>query len=444
MSASYVADETRLSWGRVVRSHHQTTRPRFTDEVAPALKDAAANGLKALPIGLGRSYGDSNLNPGGALIDLSTLNRIRAFDARTGLLRADAGISLADILRFSVPHGWFLPTTPGTRFVTLGGAIANDVHGKNHHTAGAFGCSVKRIGLVRSDRGVFELTPDIEPELFTATIGGLGLTGVMTWAEIQMSPIPSAYIDQEVLPFDNLDGFFDIAKSSQDTFEHTAAWIDCTASGRHLGRGLFTRGNWATEGGLRTHSDKLKFTLPVDGSPLAFNALFLRVLNRAIRTARALETRERRVHYAPHLFPLDAIGAWNRLYGRAGFYQYQCVVPSNRQTAIAELIQTIVDEGVGSVLGVLKSFGSRRSPGLLSFPMEGFTLAMDFCNAGARTHELFARLDTIVRSADGRLYAAKEGRASAKMFQAGYPQWSRFAKQTDPLLTSGFWERVSQ
>jgi FAD/FMN-containing dehydrogenase len=444
MNAAYVSDDTRLSWGRVVRATHEIARPRFADEVAPALADAAAKGLKALPVGLGRSYGDSNLNPGGALIDLSTLDRIVAFDAQSGVLRAEAGNSLSDILRFSVPRGWFLPTTPGTRFVTLGGAIANDVHGKNHHAAGSIGCSIRRIGLVRSDRGLVELAPDIEPDLFAATIGGLGLTGVIVWAEIQMVRIASAYIDQEVLPFDNLKEFFDIAEASQHAFEHTVSWIDCTASGDHLGRGLFTRGNWAPEGGLDPHSDKLKFTLPVDGTPLAFNALSLRVLNTAIRTAQSFKSTESRVHYEPHLYPLDAIGAWNRLYGRAGFYQYQCVTPPDGKEAIAELLRAIADEGAGSVLAVLKSFGSKRSPGLLSFPMEGFTLAMDFSNAGARTHALFARLDAIVRAANGRLYAAKDGRAPADMFRAGYPEWSRFVKQVDPLLTSSFWHRVSQ
>ncbi|QGZ96548.1 FAD-binding oxidoreductase [Terricaulis silvestris] len=444
MSTAYVNDDTRLSWGRVVRSHHLIAKPRFVDEIAPALADASVMGLRALPVGLGRSYGDSNLNPGGALIDLSKLDRIVAFDTQNGVLRADSGISLSDILRFSVPRGWFLPTTPGTRFVTLGGSIANDVHGKNHHAAGSVGCSIRRVGLVRSDRGALELASDIEPELFAATIGGLGLTGVIAWAEIQMVPIVSAYIEQEVLPFDDLDSFFDIAEASQNTFEHTVAWIDCTASGRHLGRGLFTRGNWAPEGGLDAHSDKLKLTMPVDGTPLAFNALSLRVLNTMIRTAQSFKAAESRVHYEPHLYPLDAIGAWNRLYGRAGFYQYQCIVPPDGRAAIAELLCAIADEGAGSVLGVLKSFGPKRSPGLLSFPMEGFTLAMDFCNAGARTHALFARLDAIVRAANGRLYAAKDGRMPASMFQTSYPEWARFAKQIDPLLTSAFWDRVSQ
>jgi FAD/FMN-containing dehydrogenase len=231
MSLTYAVDDDRVSWGRVVRARHHVVRPRYEDELGAALSRAAADGRTALPVGLGRSYGDSNLNPDGALIDLSALDRIIAFDATTGVLRVEAGASLSEILRFCVPRGWFLPTTPGTRFVTIAGAVANDVHGKNHQSAGAMGCWVRRIGLVRSDRGALELSLDDESDLFAATIGGLGLTGVIAWVELQLVRVPSAYIDQEIIPFGNLDDFFAISKQSHPRFEHTASWIDCTATG---------------------------------------------------------------------------------------------------------------------------------------------------------------------------------------------------------------------
>lgn len=445
MSAAYAVDDARMSWGRVVRARHHIARPRFEDELAAVLARATADGRSALPVGLGRSYGDSNLNPDGALIDLCGLDRILAFDPDTGVLRVEAGASLSDILRFSVPRGWFLPTTPGTRFVTIAGAVANDVHGKNHQHAGSMGCWVRGVGLVRSDRGALDASMDRDGALFAATIGGLGLTGVIAWVELQLVPIPSACIDQEIIPFETLADFFDISEHSRDRFEFTVSWIDCTSSGQHLGKGVFTRGNWAPEGGYRVHSDKLKLTLPVDGSSLAFNPIALRMMNAGYRGLQMMQAGQSRTHYVPHLYPLDAIGAWNRAYGARGFYQYQCVTPhETSRDAVAEMLRAIAKDGSGSVLVVLKTLGDTRSPGMLSFPMPGVTLAMDFCNLGDRTQRLFARLDAIVREAKGRLYPAKDGRIPADMFQAGYQGWREFAAHVDPALSSSFWRRVSQ
>lgn len=443
MSAVYAADDRWTSWGRVVRARHYIARPRFADQIGAALADAADSQRTALPVGLGRSYGDSNLNPEGALIDLSGVDRFISFDAERGVLRAEAGVSLSEILKLVVPHGWFLPTTPGTRFVTLGGAIANDLHGKNHESAGSFGRWVRRIGLIRSDRGALELAADLDPDLFAATIGGLGLTGVIAWAELQLTRIASVSIDEETLLFDGLSDFFDIAEASAGRFEYNVAWIDCTATGEHVGRGYFTRGNVAPSGPLTAHSDRRALSIGADGAAQLFNPLFLRGANAAIRALQQMKGRRRRVHYASHLFPLDSIGSWNRLYGRGGFYQYQCVVPASGRSAIGELLQVIAEDGAGSFLAVLKSFGSLQSPGLLSFPMPGVTLAMDFVNAGARTLSLFARMDEIVAAAGGRLYCAKDGRIPAHMFQAGYPRWRQFAAHVDAALSSSFWRRVS-
>ena len=378
MSTAFWADDRWTSWGGIVRARHDIARPRFADQLPRTLADAAASGKSALAVGLGRSYGDSNLNPDGALIDMSGLDRIIAFDPTSGVLRAEAGISLSDILRIVVPRGWFLATTPGTRFVTLGGAIANDVHGKNHQEKGSFGCWVRLIGLLRSDGSTHSL--QLGDELFGATLGGLGLTGVIAWAEIQLTRISSAYIEQEIAPFGALADYFDIAEDSAGKFEHAAAWIDCTAKGDDLGRGVFTRGNWANDGDLTPHSARM-ISVPVDGVAAAFHALPL--MNAGYRGLQLTKQGHSRAHYSSHIFPLDAIGSWNRLYGRGGFYQYQCVVPHpGAQDAIADLLRTISNDGAGSILVVLKTLGANRSPGLISFPDAGRDARHGFRQSG--------------------------------------------------------------
>jgi L-gulonolactone oxidase len=370
------------------------------------------------------------------------LDRVLAFDAARGVLRAEAGISLGEIIRRIAPHGWFPPTTPGTRFVTLGGAVANDVHGKNHHRAGSLGCSVRAIGLWRSDRGPLELSTDVEAELFAATIGGMGLTGAILWVELQLAPIGSAFLDQETIAFPHLDDFFALARESEAGFEHTVAWVDCTARGDAFGRGLFTRGNWRADGRLTLHDETPRLTLPVDLPNAALNPLSLKLFN-TLYNARGKAKAGRSVdHYAGALYPLDAIGGWSRLYGRRGFFQYQCVIPSaTAGDAVHDLLDQIARSGQGSFLAVLKTLGPRPSPGLMSFPIPGATLALDFPNLGDNVHALFDRLDDIVREAGGRLYPAKDGRMPPAMLRSGYPNLERFAKLRDPSFSSSFWRR---
>lgn len=392
--------------------------------------------------GLGRAYGDSGLNEGGAVIDLRAMDRVLGFDPLTGVLRAEAGISLDAVIRRVTPHGWFLPTTPGTRFVTLGGAVANDIHGKNHHRAGPMGCWVRRLGLWRSDRGLLELSPEHEGELFSATLGGMGLTGVILWVELQLVRIGSAYLDQETIPFRRLDDFFFLARDSEAVFEHTVAWIDCTAHGDSFGRGLFTRGNWRDDGRLTLHAERPRLALPLDLPNAALNPLTLKLFNARYYSRGRNGQRFSVDHYASALYPLDAIGQWNRLYGARGFYQYQCVVPpETAPDAVASLLDQIARSGQGSFLAVLKTFGAKTSPGLMSFPMPGATLALDFPNLGDKTHALFGRLDDILRQAGGRLYPAKDGRMPPAMLRAGYPNLERFAQLRDPRFSSSFWRR---
>lgn len=433
------------SWGRVVKAEHAVVAPTHLDEVRGAFARAVQFRGSALAVGLGRSYGDSGLNPGGALIDMRGLDRLIAFDPATGILRAEAGASLWDILEFAIPRGYFPPTTPGTRFVTLGGAIANDVHGKNHHRAGSFGRFVRRIGLLRSDEGVLDIGPNYETTLFKATIGGLGLTGIILWAEIALSPIRSSRIEQETIPFASLDEFFDLAAESAEASEHTVAWVDCLAKGKDLGRGIFTRGDWAASGPLEVRGARRNAAVPFDAPAMLMNGVMLTAFNDVYLRAQRLGAGKSTVSYDKCFYPLDAVGNWNRLYGGAGFYQYQSVIPpKNERDATRAMLEAIAAAGQGSFLAVLKTFGPLESPGLLSFPMEGATLALDFPNRGRKTLDLLARLDAIVAEAGGRLYPAKDGRLPAEMFRKGFPDWEAFAGHVDPKLSSGFWRRVSE
>jgi L-gulonolactone oxidase len=438
---AFVSHRQFQSWGRVVRAGHAIAAPAYCDQVGELLARAPA--ASVLAVGLGRSYGDSCLNAGGALIDMTRLDRLIAFDPASGVVRAEAGMMLGELLRVVVPKGWFLPTTPGTRYVTLGGAVASDVHGKNHHGAGSLGCSVRRLEIVRSDGELHELVPGGASGLFEATIGGLGLTGVITSVELQLAPIRSAFIEVERIPFPSVREFFALAADSA-AFEHTVAWIDCASGGAALGRGMFQRARWLADGELAPHSDTALATVPVAAPELTLHPVTVRLFNALYWRLQKAGAPRQRMHYAPFFYPLDAIGRWNLLYGARGLYQYQCVVPpAATPGAVEELLRQIARMAAGSFLAVLKTLGSRRSPGLISFPMEGATLALDFPNRGADTLALLQRLDEIVAQAGGRLYAAKDGRMPAAMFKAGYPEWQRFARHVDPRFSSDFWRRVS-
>lgn len=440
---------TRRSWGRVHRFAQDVWRPR--DEAAVRDAVAADGSPPALAHGVGRSYGDSCLNADGRLLDMRAFDHFLAFDRETGVLRLEAGVLLGEIVallaRWQSEDGeaWFLPVSPGTSFVTVGGAIANDVHGKNHHRMGSFGCHVLGFRLLRGDGRVVHCTPTRNVELFRATIGGIGLTGVILDAELQLRRVPGLSVENEDIQFDDLDAFYELSEASKTTHEYSVAWIDCLARGRHLGRGLFSRANHVAGRTILPDLGRPKIAVPVTPpiSPLngftvaAFNALYWRKLWPRRR-------RRQRVPVTKTLYPLDGIAAWNRLYGRQGFYQYQCVLPpATAPTAVRELLTTIATAGEGSFLAVLKVLGERRSPGYLAFPMPGTTLALDFRNRGAATLALLQRLDAITTAAGGRIYAAKDGRIAGADFCRGYPELETFAAQVDPAFSSSFWRRVA-
>jgi FAD/FMN-containing dehydrogenase len=403
-----------------------------------------AAGERVLPFGNGRSYGDSCLT-GGTLLDTARLDRVLAFDATTGVVRCEAGVLLSDLTTRTLPAGWFVAVTPGTQFVTIGGAIANDVHGKNHHMRGTFGCHVRRFELLRSDGSRRECSPAVDAELFAATIGGLGLTGLITWAELQLIPVSSGHIDQTVTPFGNLAGFIGLARAADNSHEYSVAWIDSLAAGRDLGRGLFIRGNHAgSDGAITAAAGHARLSVPfVPPVPLigratmkAFNALYRRqTLGRETSA---------RVGYQPFFYPLDRIGAWNRLYGPRGLLQHQSVVPLDGGVdVVADLLARSQRANLGSFLTVLKVFGDRPSPGLMSFPKPGLTLTLDFANSGPAVFALLDDLDRVVVAAGGRINPYKDARMSAATFAASFPQVCAFKPHIDPAFQSMFWSRVA-
>ena len=425
------------SWGRYPRAVPAAIH-RLVDRQAPLPPTSRPR----LVFGNGRSYGDVCLNDGGELLLGRGLDRFIAFDRNSGILRAEAGVLLSEVLDLVVPHGWFLPVTPGTRFVTLGGAVANDVHGKDHHRAGTFGCHVRALELVRSDGERRLCTPTDAGDWLAATIGGLGLTGLITWVEIQLRPIAGPWIQAENRRFGDLADFFRLSAAADQTDEFTVAWVDCAARGTNLGRGILLQGNFApatagTGTPPRTHG---RLSVPVT-PPLslinrvslnAFNALYYRKPEGAFLS-----------HYTPFFYPLDGIGHWNRIYGPKGFLQYQCVLPSAAaEPALRELLAHIARSGQGSFLAVLKRFGGRPSPGLLSFPRPGATVALDFPFLGQATLRLLDTLDAVVAEAGGALYPAKDGRMSPAMFRRSFPRLGEFLPFVDPSFSSGFWRRV--
>jgi L-gulonolactone oxidase len=433
------------SWGNVLQAQHIVARPVWRDQLKSTVLNGRQEGLSLLAAGLRRSYGDSGLNPDGGMIDMAGLDRIIHFDPVARLLRAEAGVSFDTLLQLIVRQGCFLPVTPGTRYVTLGGAVANDVHGKNHHVTGPIGRWVRRLGLLRSNGEELELSPVENPELFAATIGGLGLTGLITWVELELIPVESAMINAENIPFENVDSFFSLARESETDFDYTVSWIDCLAKGSSLGRGIFTRGNHAKTGARLPDRSNTSFTMPFNLPGMAMNRYSINAFNALYHWNGKRKSGPARVGLHPFFYPLDSIGRWNRLYGRNGMYQYQsAVAPAVQQDATREMLKAISASGQGSFLAVLKTFGALKSPGLLSFPKEGTTLALDFPNHGESTLKLMQRLDAIVLEAGGRLYPAKDGRMSAEMFQRGFPAWQEFAKHVDHGFSSHFWRRVSQ
>lgn len=434
---------TLLSWGNYPACPQIPTDCYWRGDLPSALQRVCDQRGSTLAYGAGLSYGDSCLAASDHVLHTRPLDRFLSADWDNGMLIAECGVTLEDILALAVPKGWFLSVTPGTRYITLGGAIANDVHGKNHHRRGTFGCHVRRFGLLRSDTGRMTCSPEENGDLFSATIGGLGLTGIIEWAEIQLVAIRSSQISSFTQRFSNLDEFFSLSEELDAQHEFCVSWIDCQAKGKSAGRGVYMAGDFADEGTLAVEGQR-KLTVPLTPPVSLINGLSLKVFNDLYWLKAPASRRRSTVGYGPFFYPLDAILKWNRVYGPGGFQQYQALIPeAEARAGIGALLNAIAESGTGSFLAVLKRCGNVKSPGLLSFPQPGTTLALDFPQNERLAATLFPRLDAIVREAGGRLYPAKDAHWSGEDFRRTYPAWHQLEAIRDPALISRFWKRVT-
>jgi len=429
------------SWGRYPQTIEEVEELVWQAEI-PAI---SWPGKSILPYGQGRSYGDSCLNDGGVLLSTRFLDKLIAFDTEQGILRAEAGITLDKILDLIVPCNWFLPVSPGTKFVSLGGAIANDVHGKNHHRSGTFGCHVTRFELLRSDGKRMICSPAENAELFRATIGGLGLTGLILWAEIKLKSVKGPFIDIETIKFSSLDEFFDLSAESDKAFEHTVSWLDCVSTGAAFGRGHFIRGNHSTKTTTRDFIYKsLPLFIPFDLPQFVLNRFSIKAFNTLYYSKQRQKLIQKCTHYEPFFYPLDSIAHWNRMYGKKGFMQFQLVLPEEHKVrGIKDVLHRVVKSGQASFLAVMKEFGKIKSPGMMSFPRQGITLCLDFANRGESTLNLLRDLDEMVKEFDGAVYPAKDATMGARSFQQYYPALPEFKNYIDPAFSSSFFRRVT-
>jgi FAD/FMN-containing dehydrogenase len=428
MPASSVSDPADLAgWGRFPRARCRVIAPDRAAAVADAIREEAC----LIARGNGRAYGDAALNPD-ATLAMRGVAEILAFDGNSGRVTVGAGLLLADLLDVCLPLGWFPPVTPGTRFVTLGGMVAADVHGKNHHGAGSFGAHVERLTLALANGSTRVCGPDRDADLFAATLGGMGLTGVILDVTVRLRRVETALIRRRVLRARDLAEAMALFEAAVD-WTYSVAWIDCLAGGSALGRSVLELGEHATapEAAGAGCADPLRpvrrhpLRVPFDLPNACLNPWSVRIFN-ALYYARA-RPGESLVDAGRFFHPLDRVLDWNRIYGRSGLFQYQCVLPlAASQAGLTALLRVVARAGSGSFLSVLKRFGPSRglAPGLLSFPMEGYTLALDFRTTPDNLR-LAAHLDAIVADHGGRLYLAKDARMPADMLEL-YPGLERF------------------
>ncbi len=412
-------------WGRFPRAQC----PVITPDTAAAVGATLQRPGDFIARGNGRAYGDSALNPDG-VISTARLSHLLAFDDATGELTCEAGVLLADITDALLPRGWFAPVTPGTRFVTVGGMIASDVHGKNHHGAGSFGDHLRWVELVMPDGQLLRSSRDAHPELFAATCGGMGLTGVIVRAAFGLQRVETSRIRQRTLRAPDLAAALDIFEASAAS-TYSVAWIDGLARGARLGRSVVHLGEHARLDELPTADRAAPFArkparalrVPIDFPGFALSWPTVKAFNELMYHLPA--TGERLVDLDPYFYPLDAVLGWNRIYGARGFVQYQCVLPlAESPVGLRRLLEAIAGGGSASFLAVLKRMGP-ASFGMLSFPMEGYTLAMDFPATPANL-ALLARLDAITAEHHGRVYLTKDACTTAAMVARGYPQLAAF------------------
>ena len=431
-------------WGRTARSGARLLAVN-ADTIAEIVTDAGDRG--ALARGLGRSYGDAAQNAGGVVMRLTGSAADATIDRTRNEITVGGGVSIDDLLRIIVPRGYFVPVTAGTRFVTIGGAIASDIHGKNHHGEGSFGNHVRRITLLLADGTTTQLSPADQPDLFWATIGGMGLTGVVLEATIAVLPIETSRCIVDTSRVDDLDHVLALMEEGDYRYRYAVAWIDLMAKGRHLGRSILSRGDHARldqltgpaiDAPLDYHAGVIASVPPL--VPVsALNRVSIKVFNE-MWFRKAPRSRVGELQTIPQYFhPLDMVGQWNLTYGPRGFVQYQILVPFGEETALRKVIERLASSGAASFVTVLKRFGAANSAPL-SFPAPGWTLTLDI---PAGTHGLSAmlhELDTVVLDAGGRHYMAKDSHTTPEAIRRGYPrlaEWQEIRNRADP---KGVWQ----
>lgn len=423
-------------WGRYPRARAEVVRPETVSSVNVTRWE------HVLARGLGRSYGDAALSQEGVVMLTERLNRFLAFDERTGLLRAEAGVTLAEVLEVFAPRGWFPPVTPGTKFVTLGGCVAADVHGKNHHREGSFGAHVTALEMTLGDGDLARCTPHEHADLFRATVGGMGLTGVITAVTLRLKPVETSFLIVRHHPARDLEE--SLALQTDPTFddEYTVGWVDLLARGARAGRGVFIRGQHARSTELpREHraleqpATRTRFELTFDLPSWALNRFSAAVFNQLYFNTQGRKRAAFVSNFNRFFYPLDAVGRWNRAYGRRGFVQYQCVLPlSESARGLRRMQEALAESREPCFLAVLKRFGA-AGPGLLSFPAPGFTLSLDFPVRGERLFKLLKRFDEIVLEHGGRVYLAKDACLDPEKFRLMYPrfpEWLEIKRRVDP------------
>jgi decaprenylphospho-beta-D-ribofuranose 2-oxidase len=426
-------------WGRAAPTTAEVYQPRRAGDVAALL--AAADDRGAVARGLGRSYGDAAQNGGGEVLDMTAMASLSAIDLERGLVVAEGGVSLDRLMRSLVPLGWFVPVTAGTRHVTVGGAIAADIHGKNHHRDGSF-CSHVASLTLQTARATLVVGPETHPDVFWATAGGMGLTGVVTDAVVRMLPIQTSLIRQDTERADSLDEVMALMESGDERYRYSVAWVDCVATGRQLGRSVLTRGDHAELDELPAarratalaFGPKTPVTTPSWFPSGLVRSLTERAFNELYFRHAPRHEEGRLIGLAAFFHPLDLVSSWNRLYGRRGFLQYQLVVPFGAEDVMRTAIESLQRIGKPSSLAVLKRFGA-GSAGHLSFPIRGWTLTLDVAVGDPQLGPTLDRLDELVAGAGGRIYLAKDSRMRSELVGQMYPrleEWQQVQASLDP------------
>lgn len=426
--------ETLSGWGNIPHSIGHVAYPRSGEDILTTPRTD-----KVIPRGLGRSYADQSTNTGHAVLKLEKFDRFLAFDPEKGILECQAGVSLEAIIEVFAPRGWFPMITPGTKYITIGGAIANDVHGKAHHADGSFVNCVYDFTIMLADGRVLKASREENSDLFWANFGGLGLLGVILTARIQLRKVETTYFKQKAVAAKNLDSMLDAIDACEMEYSSSVAWIDSMAKGKNLGRGVLTMGNHALlsdlPANLRSNPLKLgkkaKLSVPFYLPSFSLNPLTVSILNTVInwkqKSAPAIS------HYDAFFYPLDAINNWNRGYGKKGFIQYQFVIPmKNGREHIRKILGEITKSNCVPFLNVLKKFG--HGQGMLSFPFEGYTFAIDF-PVTDRLKPFTKKLDQLVLEMGGRIYLGKDAYLDEQMFKAMYPnyrEWLDIKRKYDP------------